>query len=208
MAPDFLTFLSSLLTRLRSLALRDVAALLRARWVLRRYGAQGHNVRMYQRPYMNVKGRLDLGDRVMFHNGPLAADLTVNTGAALSIGEGSFINYGVIFNASQSIQIGKRCRFGYYATVLDSHLHGLSPEDRAMRPDPRPVVIEDDVWIAMRASIMPGVRIGRGSVVGAGSIVTKDVPPYSLVVGSPARVVGSVTPGKALPPQAVSVAAP
>lgn len=52
----------------------------------------------------------------------------------------------------------------------------------------RPVVIEDDVWIGARVTLLPGVHIGRGSVIGAGSVVTKDVPAYSIVGGNPARV--------------------
>ena len=54
--------------------------------------------------------------------------------------------------------------------------------------DDQPVVIEDDVWVGMRAIILKGVTLGRGCVVGAGSVVTRDVPPYAVVGGSPARV--------------------
>ena len=57
---------------------------------------------------------------------------------------------------------------------------------------PQPVVIEDDVWIGARVIFLPGVRVGRGAIVGAGAVVTKDVPDYALVVGNPARVVGTV----------------
>jgi len=57
--------------------------------------------------------------------------------------------------------------------------------------DYKPVVIEDDVWIGCRAIILPGVTIGKGSIIGAGAVVTKDVPPYSIVGGNPARVIRS-----------------
>lgn len=56
-----------------------------------------------------------------------------------------------------------------------------------------PVVIEDEAWIAIGAIILPGVTIGRGSIVAAGSVVTKDVPPHTLAAGNPARVVKSLT---------------
>lgn len=56
---------------------------------------------------------------------------------------------------------------------------------------PRPVVIEDDVWMGARCMIMPGVTIGRGSIIAAGSVVTKDVPPYSVAAGVPAVVKAS-----------------
>jgi acetyltransferase-like isoleucine patch superfamily enzyme len=52
-------------------------------------------------------------------------------------------------------------------------------------------VIEDDVWVGARAIILPGVTIGHGSVIGAGAVVAKSVPPYSIVVGNPGRVVRS-----------------
>ena len=55
--------------------------------------------------------------------------------------------------------------------------------------EPLPVVIEDDVWVGARAIILPGVTIGQGSVIGAGAVVAKTVPPYSIVVGNPGRVV-------------------
>jgi acetyltransferase-like isoleucine patch superfamily enzyme len=51
-------------------------------------------------------------------------------------------------------------------------------------------VIEDDVWIGFSASIMKGVKIGRGAIIGAGSMVTKDVPPYAIVAGNPAQTIG------------------
>ena len=53
----------------------------------------------------------------------------------------------------------------------------------------KPIVIEDDVWIGRRVIILPGVTIGRGSVIGAGAVVAKDIPPYSVAVGNPCKVV-------------------
>jgi len=54
-----------------------------------------------------------------------------------------------------------------------------------------PIVIEDDVWIGANATILKGVRISRGSIVGSGAVVTKDVPPYSIVGGNPAKIIRS-----------------
>jgi maltose O-acetyltransferase len=64
--------------------------------------------------------------------------------------------------------------------------------------DSRPVVIDDDVWIGVRAILLPGITIGRGSIIGAGAVVSKDVPEYSVAVGNPARVVRSRLPGQLL----------
>ena len=54
-----------------------------------------------------------------------------------------------------------------------------------------PIVIEDDVWIGFNATILKGVKIGKGAIIGASTIITKDVPPYAIMVGSPARQVGT-----------------
>lgn len=70
---------------------------------------------------------------------------------------------------------------------FDDVLEGRSPDKRKLVS--RPVFIEDDVWIGEKVVILKGVRIGRSSVVGAGSVVTRDVPPYSVVCGNPARVI-------------------
>jgi acetyltransferase-like isoleucine patch superfamily enzyme len=78
--------------------------------------------------------------------------------------------------------------------IVDSAFHELL--DRSKRPASQPVVIEDDVWIGAKASIMPGVTIGRGSVVGTAAVVTKDVPPFSVVAGVPARIVKTLDPAK------------
>lgn len=84
-------------------------------------------------------------------------------------------------------------------TMLSTHVqvigqdHGIADPETPMRLDfpatARPVTtIEADCWIGSRVTIMEGVRIGRGSVVGAGSVVTRDIPPYAIAMGSPARV--------------------
>jgi acetyltransferase-like isoleucine patch superfamily enzyme len=79
--------------------------------------------------------------------------------------------------------------------IADYDGHPLSPEHRHEPPAPediRPVVIEDGVWIAARAIILKGVTIGRGSVVGAGAVVTADVPPRTVVAGNPAKVIKNI----------------
>lgn len=55
----------------------------------------------------------------------------------------------------------------------------------------KPIVIEDDVWIGSRVTILPGVRVGKGAIIGAGSVVTKEVLPYTIVAGNPARIIGN-----------------
>ena len=73
--------------------------------------------------------------------------------------------------------------------------HDADPENRSATYG-RPIVIEDKVWIGINSTILPGVRIGYGAIVGANSVVTKDVPPMTIVAGNPARIVKKIEPGK------------
>ena len=117
----------------------------------------------------------------------------------IEIGDGTGIS-GASIVARRSVVIGQRVMIGAGACIWDSDFHPLNPDARRENPtrDARtaPVIIEDDVFIGARALILKGVRVGRGAVVGAGAVVTKDVPPGQIVAGNPARVLGPV-PGMA-----------
>ena len=116
--------------------------------------------------------------------------------ASIKIGSDVFIGKGAIFLAELShITIGSKVMFGPRVMILGGD-HNIAEIGHFMfdvkdkRPgNDVPVVIEDDVWIGARAIILKGVTIGRGSVIAAGSIVTKSIPPYSIVAGVPARVI-------------------
>lgn len=69
--------------------------------------------------------------------------------------------------------------------------HDADPENRSATYG-KPIVIEDKVWIGINSTILPGVRIGYGSIVGANSVVTKDVPPMTMVAGNPARFIKNI----------------
>ena len=152
---------------------------------------------MWGRLRVHNQGRLMVGDGVAFHAGTQDTAITVMEGGALEIGNQCRINFGCVFIASGSIVVGSRCRFGIGAMIMDSGQHRIEPELRELRDTPRPVVLEDDVWIGSRALVLAGVRIGAGSVVAAGSVVTRDVPPRSLVAGNPAEVVRKIPPAPA-----------
>jgi acetyltransferase-like isoleucine patch superfamily enzyme len=105
--------------------------------------------------------------------------------AKLSIGKGTYLNRNVHIVVGESVSIGRRTKIGWDVVILDTDLHGHSGQPAVAKP----VVIEDDVWIGCRALILKGVRIGRGAVIGAGAIVTKDVPPLAVVASPRADVV-------------------
>ena len=103
----------------------------------------------------------------------------INIGA--EIGEGSMIDMGAVLGGRAIV--GKNCHIGA-GTVLAGVVEP---------PSAQPVVIEDDVLIGANAVVLEGVRVGKGAVVGAGAVVTKDVEPYTVVMGMPAKKVKDVS---------------
>jgi maltose O-acetyltransferase len=121
------------------------------------------------------------------------------------------VEHGALINSGRDIEIGNRSGIGLDAfvsgpliigsdvimgpncTFLSINRDTLSTErpmiDQGFRPARAPI-IEDDVWIGANVTVLPGRRIGTGSIVAAGSIVAKDVPPYAIAAGNPARVIG------------------
>jgi acetyltransferase-like isoleucine patch superfamily enzyme len=104
---------------------------------------------------------------------------------------------GAVICAAISITIGKECLIGADVLIADSDFHSIKPEGRrygAAADDigAAPVVIEDNVFIGARTVVLKGVRIGRDSVIGAGSVVACDIPEGAVAVGNPARVIRNV----------------
>jgi maltose O-acetyltransferase len=128
-----------------------------------------------------------IGDRVQLISTIATLELVTEADGALEIGERSLVNFGCSLVAMKSVTVGRECHIGPYTMILDNAYHRLEPERRLERPPSRPIVVEDNVWIGARVFVMPGVRIGRDSAVGAGSVVTRDVPPRTLVAGVPAK---------------------
>ena len=144
----------------------------------------GNHVALFSRVTSNPRG-------IAFPN--ILATLT--TTSRIEIGDHSGIS-GASIVACDSITIGQWVLIGPGACIWDQDGHPPGIEERRVRPIPdlrcAPIVIEDDVFIGARAIILKGVTIGRGAIVGAGAVVTKDVAPGDIVVGNPARVIGSV----------------
>jgi maltose O-acetyltransferase len=105
--------------------------------------------------------------------------------ARIRIGDGTYLNRNTEVTALGSVTIGRGCMIGRDVIIMDSDQHAMPGEEIEIAP----VVIEDGVWIGARAMVLKGVRIGRGSVIGAGAIVTRSIPPESVAVGQPARVI-------------------
>jgi len=138
-------------------------------------------------PLIHNQGTLIIGERVLLFSSLLPIELATLPGGTLTIGDRTSLNYGVSIAAHQSISIGRQCRLGPYVSIQDNDWHDVV--DRSLRPPSRPVIIEDNVWLAARAMVMPGVTVGHDSVVSAGAIVMSDIPPRSVAMGIPARVI-------------------
>ena len=119
---------------------------------------------------------------------PFAADFGKN----ITVGKRIFINAGCKFQDQGGIIIGDDCLIGHN-TVLATLNHDLDPDKRADL-HPAPIIIGRNVWIGANVTVLPGVTIGDNAVIAAASVVTKDVPANTVVVGSPARVVRNITP--------------
>lgn len=171
-----------IVARLVGGALRLIAA----RFYLRRCQQVGRMVSVNKKPIVDNQGEMYFGDEVRIWSNIIQAKIYTGKNGKLIVGKNSRIN-GVHIDAQNLIQIGENVRIAPYSIILDSDYHDI--QNPFSDVTGVPVVIEDNVWIATRATILKGVTIGKGSVVAAGAVVTKDVPPNSVVAGVPAKVI-------------------
>lgn len=117
-----------------------------------------------------------------------------NCGKNTTVGKGVFINTGCHFQDQGGITLGDGVFLGNNV-VLTTMNHDFDPENRRTTY-PAPIVVGKNVWIASNATVVPGVHIGDGAIVAAGAVVTRDVPPNTIVAGVPARVLREIQPGE------------
>ncbi len=138
-----------------------------------------------------IEGRMRMGNRVRFWSTIMPVQLRVAPQAQLSIADNCYIN-GAIIAAHEHISIGKGVYLAPMAHITDSYAFG-SPEADSHTAA---VHIADHAWIATRAIVLPGVRIGEGAVVGVGALVTEDVPDRAIVGGVPAKIIRYLNTGE------------
>lgn len=130
-------------------------------------------------------------------------------GGEIIVGNDTYIGKDSRIWSANRIEIGDRVQISHSVNIHDTNSHSLSAKlryEHAMHilyyghpmtledVPSAPIFIEDDVWIGFGSIVMKGVRIGKGSVIGAGSVITKDIKPYSVVVGNPQKVIGKSKP--------------
>ncbi len=162
----------------------------------------GNNVVFFQGVRMKGGGNIAIGNDVIIRRNSTIAAQTQYFGQKLSssiiIEDGVDLGEDTFITASNRIVIGGNSLFGRMVTVTDNSHGATTIDDLSKAPHMRKViskgevVIGENVWIGDKATILPGVHIGKGAVVGANAVVTKDVPPFSVVGGIPARVLHRV----------------
>lgn len=152
----------------------------------------GIGTRVYGRPRIHNLGTFVLGDDCTFRASTAMIDIYVGPGAVLRMGSEVRLHSGDTISALDRVEIGDRVQIGPHVIIQDNSFHDL--HDRNKVPDSQPVVIEDDVWLATRCMVLPGVRIGRGAVVAAQALVTRDVDPFTVVGGVPAVPISKLDP--------------
>lgn len=130
----------------------------------------------------------DLGESVTILS-PLYADY----GTYVSIGDHTFINHNAYLMDGGGITIGAHCFIGPNCGMYTANHPLISAERNMGFEQAKPIVIEDNVWIGADVTITPGVTIGEGSVIGAKTLVNKDVPKNVVAIGNPVRILRSIT---------------
>ena len=118
--------------------------------------------------------------------------IRVDYGCNIAVGDDFYANFGLVVLDCGLVRIGNRVLFGPGVSIFTAtHEVGVQSRREGLEYAVG-VEIGDDVWIGGNVTVMPGVKIGKGVTVGAGSVVTRDIPDFSVAVGVPARVVRRV----------------
>ena len=131
-------------------------------------------------------GSLEIGERThVWPDVKISMVGTAGAPAVVRIGRGCSLGDRTQIHACRLVEIGDDVLISWDVTLLENNYHSSSKG---------PIRIESDVWIGCRAIVLSGVTVGRGSVIAAGAVVTRDVPPHTLVGGNPARALREITP--------------
>lgn len=132
-----------------------------------------------------IRGKVNVGNNVFIHENVLIRSYMFS----ISIGNNTTINRNT--NILSQVTIGSNVSIAPNVVIIGAN-HMFTNPDKTIKSQgctSKGIIIEDDVWIATNSSILDGVTVGKGSVIAAGAVVNKDVPPYSVVAGVPAKVI-------------------
>lgn len=154
---------------------------------LRSVTSVGPRARVYGRPLIQNRGEIYVADRLQLFSRQAVTELNTGENGVITIGSQCLMMDGSSISAYDRVTIGDRCLFGRQTQIIDCDFHHVEPERRLEVPEPKSITIGNNVWLASRVIVLPGVTIGDDSVVAAGSVVSRDVDPKTLVGGVPAR---------------------
>lgn len=147
----------------------------------------GRDVRVVGTIWIHGGGDVYIGDRVFLNASNAPIELFATKGAEIRIADDVIIGGGTSIEAQRSILVCARTNVGSFCKFIDTHFHALTG-NRMERQAPKNVIIEEDVEIGPRAILLAGAHVGRRTVVGPGSVVTRRIPPNVTVGGLPTTV--------------------
>ena len=168
-------------------------------WIKGAFGRVGSNFQIEYPLHGRGLKQITIGDnfrsykrlRIETYNSHLGAVFAPR----LVIGDNVSLNYDCHIACINNVTVGSNVLIASRVFITD-HAHGTSAGEELVRPPGErllyskgPVIIEDNVWIGANSVVTAGVTIGKHAIIGAGSVITKDIPPYSVAVGNPARVI-------------------
>ncbi len=155
-----------------------------------RLGKLGHGVFIDKNvSLLRYPKNIIIADEVVLKSGAQICSCNVN--ASIEIGRRTTVGFYAFIYASNSIEIGDDCLIAPFVYIVDSdHSIEFGSPINTQPNQSKAIVIGDDVWIATGAKILKGVTIGKGAVIAAGAVVKDNVPPYSIVGGIPAKIIG------------------
>lgn len=162
--------------------------------------------------YPKARFAIPLGSRILIgEHSIFNGELIMFENALYQMGSRSYVGEGTKFYVTESVTLGDDVMISWDCTLLDTSMHSLNFHERSLdvlitggykgysyRDKDRsavesgPIYIQNKVWIGLRSIILCGVTLGEGCVIGAGSVVTRNIPPWTLAAGNPAKVIRSL----------------
>ncbi|ASF48659.1 hypothetical protein CEK71_06200 [Methylovulum psychrotolerans] len=142
------------------------------------------------RAFLARGGDISIGENSVIRAGAML----LPSGGSITIGARTSLNHYIIINGEGNVHIGNDVMIAAFVSIFAAN-HHFDRIDITMRQQGTGtkggITVENDVWIGTHAVILDGVTVGKGSVIGAGAVITKNVPPYSIMVGVPGRCIGN-----------------